>query len=102
MHLIEDSEVYHQHNTIDYDVVWHLYSKSSKTEMTDCKDYEEQGRKHTDVCPQSTGLILYSYCRNESCSETNTATDATYHVIFISDGNIVGKIAHKRCQHDAD
>lgn len=41
MHLIEDSDVYHQHNTIDYDVVWHLYSKSSKTEMTDCKDYEE-------------------------------------------------------------
>lgn len=102
MHLIEDSEVYHQHNAIDYDVIWHLYSKSSKTEMTDCKEYKEYGREHADVCPQSAGLILKSYYRNESGSKTNATTDTTYHIIFFSAGNIVGKIVHKRCQHDAD
>ena len=41
LYLIEDSKVYHQHNTIHNKIEWHFYAKSSETEMADCKKHKE-------------------------------------------------------------
>ena len=85
-------------NAVQYNVVRHLYSDGSETEMTDKKEDKEKEGHYSYINAQSCLPILQSYHRYCCCHETHRAEYSAEHIIFLSLADAEGKISYQARQ----